>query len=264
VVNIWIREGAQGCALARERAAVAIVVDALRASATIVTLLERRAAEVIAVGDVSDARALVKSTPNALLAGERKGLKLPGFDLGNSPLEVLESDVVGKTIVLTTTTGSRRLVEAAGATAILVGSPLNASHVARLAGRLARTHRRDIVVIPAGLAHDPSHCAAEDWYGAALIARSVAGTVVPACQERFAALTATIDAEGLPALFRQSDHGRLLAEIGFEEDVRYCATQDVSAVVPIVAENLHLPSGALAARVIPQQPPGHTPPRHSV
>ena len=68
-------------------------------------------------------------------------------------------------------------------------------------------------------------------------------------QEKFAALTASIEATGLPALFCQSDHGRLLTELGFEQDVHYCATPGVTAVVPIVAATLELRSGALAARV---------------
>ncbi len=250
MVNIWIEEGSGGCRLARETAAVAIVVDACRASATIVTLLDRKAAEVIAVGEVADARALARSIPNALLAGERKGVKLPGFDLGNSPLEAMDKEVAGKTIVLTTTTGSKRLVEAAGSTAILVGSPLNASGVAKLARRLARAHGRDIVVIPAGLAHGPLYYCTEDWYAAALIARRVDGAVVPECQEKFATLTANIDENGLAALFHESKHGRFLMEIGFEQDVGYCSRMDLSKVVPIVQDTLKTPNGAPAARVI--------------
>jgi len=250
MVNIWITGGEEGCKLARECGAVAIVVDSCRASPTIVTLLDRGATEVMAVSEVSDARALAKAITNALLAGERKGLKLPGFDLGNSPLEVLREDVAGKAVVFTTTTGARRLVEAIGAAAILVGSPLNADSVAGLAGDMARTRGRDVVVIPAGLASDPSCYCSEDWYGAASIARSIPGTVVAQCREKLATLVSSIDREGLPALFRQSDHGKFLIELGFGEDVNYCARTNVNKVVPIVTGTLRLPSGALAARVI--------------
>ena len=57
-------------------------------------------------------------------------------------------------------------------------------------------------------------------------------------------------------MFRRSDHGRFLINLGFEEDVNYCATADVSSVVPIVAKSLLLPSGAFAARIVRYQPSG--------
>ncbi|MCP4640403.1 MAG: 2-phosphosulfolactate phosphatase, partial [bacterium] len=140
-----IIEGAAGCAYAVENHCVAVVVDALRASATGAMLLDAGATEIIAVRELAEAYAAKQAFPDALLFGERGGLPPEDFDAGNSPRTV--SVAQGRRVVFTTTTGAGRLVESWGAEAIYMGSTVNAAAVAATAA----THETDVVLIPAGL-----------------------------------------------------------------------------------------------------------------
>ena len=111
---------------------VCVVFDVLRATTTMVTALASGAKEIIPVAEIAEALALRKERPEVLLAGERDGVriraKLTGsidFDLGNSPREFTAQAVGGRTLVMTTTNGTRALRACAGAKAVLVGSFLN-------------------------------------------------------------------------------------------------------------------------------------------
>jgi 2-phosphosulfolactate phosphatase len=103
-----------------------VVIDVFRASNTILMLLERGVLSIFPVSTVEDAFRLKKKYPEYLLAGERKGIKIDGFDLGNSPHEVTELEVQGKHVVLTTSAGTQGITHAKKAERILVGSFGNA------------------------------------------------------------------------------------------------------------------------------------------
>lgn len=109
-----------------------VVFDVLRATSTIVTALAHGAEAIIPVAEIPEALALRKAQPNVLLAGERDGLRIRAdltggidFDLGNSPREFTAEKVKGRTIVLSTTNGSRALRACAHAQEVFVGSFLN-------------------------------------------------------------------------------------------------------------------------------------------
>src|SRR5690242_5515107 len=107
--KIYLMRGSEGCLLAVRQHALAIVVDALRASTTLSVMLDQGAERILVVADVEDAFALAAQTPGALLAGERGGQPLPGFDFGNSPLEILSAPRLdGRTVVFTSSNGAQR------------------------------------------------------------------------------------------------------------------------------------------------------------
>lgn len=87
-----------------------LVMDVLRATSTIVTALNNGAKRIIPVETVEEAVALKRRCADSLLGGERGGVRPEGFDFGNSPLEYSKDAVQNKTIVLTTTNGTRALV----------------------------------------------------------------------------------------------------------------------------------------------------------
>src|SRR3972149_9874236 len=91
-----------------------VVIDELRASSTIVQALGNGARAVFPVASIPEARKHAGQMNGVLLGGERGGLRIPGFDLGNSPSEYTRDRVAGKTIVLTTTNGTRAVHIAAG------------------------------------------------------------------------------------------------------------------------------------------------------
>jgi 2-phosphosulfolactate phosphatase len=118
----------------KEPLGMAVIVDVLRASSTIVAALWAGAKVVIPVEDADEALALGKKT-GAVLVGERNGMKLEGFDYNNSPSEMLAADVKDKTVVMTTSNGVKVMVEGG-----VIGSTLNAGAVAEHIMSLDRTY----------------------------------------------------------------------------------------------------------------------------
>jgi 2-phosphosulfolactate phosphatase len=115
-----------------------VVIDVLRASTTIIHALEAGAIEVVPCLEVADAQGLAASTPHGqyVLGGERGGLPIPGFDLGNSPGEYTPASVGGKTLIFTTTNGTRAMMTCREAAHVVIGAFVNASAVVdRLAGQ---------------------------------------------------------------------------------------------------------------------------------
>jgi len=222
-------EGDAGCRYAVEHDAVAIVVDALRASATAAMLLDAGATELICVRTVGEARAVKAARPDVLLFGERGGVPPEDFEGGNSPQNV--DHARAKSVVFTTTTGSTRLVAAWGSAAVYFGTTINAAAVIAA----ARRHERDIVLIPAGLTHDASFLAQEDWTAAAAIAdraRADVGEGAATCahwRER-------IQREGIAKLFDTSPHAEKLRRVNQQSDVLWCAQWDVTNAVPKAVE----------------------------
>jgi 2-phosphosulfolactate phosphatase len=250
-VEVHLLAGEEGCDWARRHQAVAMVVDALRASATITLLLQRGAADVIVVKEVDEAYAYRDVHPEAVLVGERGGLKVAGFDFGNSPTEIQRADVLGKQVVFTSTTGAQRLVDCLGASAIVVGTPINATAVAHHAAALARSANVPIVIIPAGLATDPAVVAKEDWLGAVVLAAHMPDVPLSAAAapsfQRYQQVIRTV---GLLAGFLDSAHGRKLVQLGFTEDIHLCAQVDLIAdIVPILTDVVPLPCGGQGVRL---------------
>src|ERR1051326_3706191 len=101
---------------------IAVVVDVLRASTTIVHALAAGCVAVRPCLEVEEARELARTFPagTAILGGERHGKPIPGFDLGNSPGDYTAKVCKGRTLVFTTTNGTKAIHRAAGADSILI------------------------------------------------------------------------------------------------------------------------------------------------
>lgn len=110
---------------------VAVAIDVLRATTTIVYALAAGCRDIRPSTEIDEARRLADSLPagKTLLAGERGGVTVPGFDLGNSPAEYTPKSVSGRTVVLTTTNGTRALARAMEAERVLVAAFVNYSAV---------------------------------------------------------------------------------------------------------------------------------------
>lgn len=228
-----IIEGEAGCAFAVEHNLTAVIVDALRASATAAMLCEAGARSILAVREVEEARRARQEMPGALLFGERGGLPPEGFDYGNSPREA--GHAKGRDVIFTTTTGAGRLIAAWQAHTVLMGSTVNASATARAAAEAGR----DVVLIPAGLTGDPNFDAQEDRCAAVAIAMKAGGAIGEG-RDLFEHWRERIDAEGFDALFAGAPHAAKLRRIGLEEDIAWCAQVDVTASVPRAAARTEL------------------------
>ena len=135
-MNVRILQLIEG---AREARGITVVIDVFRAFSTEAYLLARGAERILPVGDVALAYRMKEEHPEFLLAGERHGRILPGFDLGNSPSEVSALDVLGKTVVHTTSAGTQGIANATSADKILGGSLVNAAATAEYIRRSGAT-----------------------------------------------------------------------------------------------------------------------------
>ena len=220
-----IIEGEAGCEFAVAHQYTAVIVDALRASATAAMLFDAGATSILAVRDVVAALRAKEEQPHALLYGERGGIPPEGFDFGNSPREAHHA--AGKRVIFTTTTGAGRLVSAAGAPTVLMGTTVNASAVARAVTGL----EKDAVLIPAGLTGNPDFDAQEDRCAAVGIAMMSGGEIGEG-RALFAAWRERINQDGFEALFAAAPHAAKLRAIQMEDDVAYCAQVDLTDAVP--------------------------------
>src|SRR5690554_1115604 len=113
------------------RGKTVVVVDVLRATSTIVTALANGAKSVIPVADMGEASRISQSidSDNYLLCGEKNGVQIEGYDLGNSPLEFTPEVVGGKSLILNTTNGTRAIKKSVGAAEVYIASFLNLASV---------------------------------------------------------------------------------------------------------------------------------------
>ena len=216
-----------------DRAAVAVctvlVIDVLRASTCIVTALANGCAGIVPVATPEEARARMAGLPGALVAGERRGEPLEGFDLGNSPLEFTPARVGGRAVIMTTSNGTRALLAARGAAAIGVAAFVNLG----AAAAWALGARRDVLLLCSG---ERGARSLEDHVCAGLVAeRLLAGEprarATAAAEE--AAAAARPYGKDVARLARDSSWARHLASRGRAADVAACLTLDTASIVPV-------------------------------
>lgn len=118
---------------------ITVVIDVFRAFSVEAYFLANGAKAIIPVGDAELAYRLKEEKPEMILAGERHGRILPGFDVGNSPSELMKLDAVGKTVVHTTSAGTQGIANAVNADEILGGSLVNAKATAEYIKRSGAT-----------------------------------------------------------------------------------------------------------------------------
>jgi 2-phosphosulfolactate phosphatase len=203
-------------------AATGIVIDVIRATSTICQAIATGYERVWCAAEVDDARSL--ASPEVTLGGERLGVRIEGFDLGNSPREYLS--VRTPTLAMSTTNGTRAIVTAAKrCERVLIASLLNLDAVVGA----AQAHGEDVAIFCAGV---KGSFALDDSYVAGRIADRLAGDDRSDAAEaavRLARSYATAE-----AAFRASRSGRNLINHGpeLEADIPYCARESVLDVVP--------------------------------
>lgn len=246
-------------ALARRdlRATACVVFDVLRATSTFVTALHHGAQAIIPVGEISEALAFRKAEGRrqkaevVLLAGERNGIRISAdgidFDLGNSPREYTPEKVRGKTIVSTTTNGTRALRACVGAKTVLAAAFLNLSATAQF---LLEKNCENILLVCAGTGENP---ASEDIIAAGTLCELLSEPDLecgdmsplhkaPTCRRtpKFSdaaqiALRAHQEAKlNLAAVISGSENARRLLSLPeLRDDVAFCLQRDI---FPLVAK----------------------------
>jgi len=215
---------------------VLIVIDQIRASTTITTVLDLGCTDLFLAGDVRAARRLGRLT-GSLIAGERLARKPPGFDFDNSPSELARAGLGGRSLVLSTTNGTAVLRRFRAADAVLVGCLRNARAVAAAAVGLARASGPDgsVQVVCAGRL---GRFVIEDAVAAGVIVGRIAevlgddGEPAVLTDAAVAAVRLRASFPDLLAAMAQSDGGATLREIGQPDDIAFCAEEDASSTVP--------------------------------
>jgi 2-phosphosulfolactate phosphatase len=230
------------------RGGVAVVVDVLRATTVMIHALAAGCEAIIPCQEIDEAQTLAASLPpgTALLAGERGGLPIPGFDLGNSPSEFTPEVCRGKTMVMTTTNGTRAILASLDADRVYVASFANlrsTSDELRVQ-LLMKDHGRPIHIVCAGT---EGHVSWEDSLLAGALVKYVTDittkSVAPAATlGNDEALIVVSQWLGATQSFRVSPLGELLTlgrggqnvrRIGLEKDISVAAEIDCQ---PLIAE----------------------------
>lgn len=116
---------------ARKAEGLAVIIDVFRAFSVECYAYDAGAVQIIATAEVEEAFRLKQQYPNSVLVGERDEKKIEGFDLGNSPTEILKTNLTGRTIIHTTTAGTQGLINAGKAGIVITGSFVNASAIVK-------------------------------------------------------------------------------------------------------------------------------------
>ncbi len=230
-VTVSVEFAAKDALRAVNRKDLIIVVDVLRCSSSIVSAFAIGVKAVIPAETLKEVFALRKQHSDYLLAGERKGRKLRGFDFGNSPLEFVQEAVEGRTVVMTTTSGTKALVRCRGAEHVLIGAFLNAEAVAKKAAEIAQSDGVNVSFVLAG---EKGLFSFEDFLCAGSIAAGFSAEAFDFSDEALAAVSAFDWAkDSLGECVRKSRHAKHLAELGFERDVEFCCVLNRFDLVPV-------------------------------
>ena len=204
-----------------------VAIDVLRATSAICTAFDNGAEKMIPVSSVEEAQAF--KDEGYLVGAERNGKIVDGFDFGNSPYSYMGDLVKGKTLVLTTTNGTKAINRAAKTHEVLVGSLLNLqSIIDYLSGQ-----PRDVLLLASG------------WQGKFNLEDSIcAGAITEALLETGNYLSDEDSTIASLFLFRQaknnyfgflkaSSHRRRLRNLNLNEDIKYCLTPNQTRVIPV-------------------------------
>lgn len=214
------------------------VIDVLRATTTICAALHNGARAVVPVSTAEEATRLAQTLgpEDVVLAGERGSERIPGFALGNSPLEMAESAVRGKTLVMTTTNGTAALLAAQGARETYVASAANLAVAGAKAHELW-TERKDLMILCAGR---ESRFALEDAYAAGRLAYEALGRRRTRKGLNDAALVAVdlVRRYGMSweRPFTLCLAGRHLTRLGMANDVADAGRENAYPVLPLFHE----------------------------
>jgi 2-phosphosulfolactate phosphatase len=214
--------GERGARTAARTGAVVVVVDSFRASTTI-AVLASKGARVFPAASIEEAA----SAGTDFRIGERGSAKVAGFDFGNSPTEILASDIPpGSTVTLSTTNGTRIVEAASGARAVLTGAFVNAESVANYLSD-ATHDDAEVAVIGCGW---EGHRASED--------EAAAGAILHRLESRGAELDERARRVVERYLSRSTSTltvnsaARRLKRLGYERDLEFCLAEDTVPVVP--------------------------------
>jgi 2-phosphosulfolactate phosphatase len=194
--------------------------------------IERGVEKIIPVSTIEDALDY-KGKENHLLAAERNGKIVSGFDYGNSPLTYLNEDIKGKTLVVTTTNGTKAINIAKIDHHVVIGSFLNINSLTDYLSHL----NKDIIILCAGWKND--FCLEDTMFAGALIEQLVA---TKKFQNSFdscsvASLIYKAAEDDMFDFLKDSQHRKRLLDLNIIDDVTFCLKRNETSLIPIIVED---------------------------
>lgn len=207
---------------------VVVIIDVFRATSTIIAALHNGAKCVIPVSTVEECIAIGATIPGSITAGERDGKVAEGLQYGNSPSEYPPKFIIGKTLVLTTTNGTRLLHMVKGASKIVIGSFLNLD---ALCTYLLSMNKNVLL----GCASWKDRLNLEDTLFAGAVVNSLRHDFNISCDSARAAMHLYECSGGdYIGFLKNSSHYIRLSAYGLQGDMEYCATPNLHPVVPVL------------------------------
>lgn len=207
---------------------IVVIIDVLRATSVMITALANGAKAVYPYKDIESVLENSKKSKSFVLGGERKGLKIEGFDFGNSPLEYTKEAVSGKDMFMTTSNGTRAIENSAnGSKKLFIAAFLNVESVAKE----ILEENNDTVIICSGTDNnfslDDALCAGEIIRRVKEKNRDIQLTDISLAMKRLAETSL-----GIEETLEGSKHFEYLKTIGFYGDMNHCFTMDMFDIVP--------------------------------
>lgn len=215
-----------------DRKSVVVVVDVLRATSAMCVAIEKGVEKIIPVSTVEEALDY-KGKENHILAAERNGKIVSGFDYGNSPLTYLNQDVKGKTLVVTTTNGTKAINIAKVDHMVVIGSFLNISSLTTYLTEL----NKDIIILCAGWKND--FCLEDTLFAGALVNKleQTNNFVSTSDSCSMANLIYKSAKDDMFVFLENSQHRKRLSDLNIIDDVIFCLKTDKTSLIPIIVED---------------------------
>ncbi|MGI4729457.1 MAG: 2-phosphosulfolactate phosphatase [Janthinobacterium lividum] len=207
---------------------IVVIIDIFRATSSICYGIENGAEAIIPVAQVEECVAYRQKGLNYLLAAERNGEVVAGFDFGNSPFSYTKEKVAGKTIVLTTTNGTHALHLSRAAKKVVIGSFLNLTALCNW----LKSQQENILLVCAGWKNNFN---LEDTLFAGAVVEQLKSYNYQLDDPSTAANDLfLLGKNDLNTYLQKTAHSERLKKLGIEEDIKFCLQVDVTTAIPVL------------------------------
>jgi len=219
---------------------IAVGIDVLRASSSIVTALAKGASQVVITSSIKEARILKKKIPNSILAGERNTVKIKGFDAGNSPSEISKYNLKGRCFILTTTNGTKLLKRLKRHSKIvLTASVLNIGSIANTVKEIY--YSKGIETIHIACAGIKGSASIDDIAIAGLLIKEITKLTDAHLTDAAKVSVRIFESyNSIREIFLSSESGRRVIAAGYSDDINFCSQRNFYPLSPLLFEDTYL------------------------
>lgn len=207
---------------------IVVIIDIFRATSSICYGIDNGAKAIIPVSQVEECAAYREKGLDYLLAAERNGEVVTGFDFGNSPFAYTAEKVAGKTVVLTTTNGTHALHLSRNAKRVVIGSFLNLTSLCNW----LKTQQENILLVCAGWKNNFN--LEDTLFAGAVIEQLKEGSVKLDDPAIAANDLYQLGKDDLSGYLKKTSHSERLKKLGIEDDVAFCLNVDIATTIPVL------------------------------